>query len=152
MRNKTKLFMITLAIFSFLFGFNSKSSAEVKIALVDMVQVVKNYGKAQKAQADLQVNQKEINKMIAKAREEVKKIKEAEVKDQKEKKLAEEILTKSKTYREIFSKKWQQVQSDILLTIKKVADDGKYDLVMDKQTVIAGGEDITKKVLAELEK
>ncbi len=153
MLSKIKLFTVIFSVIALSIGFNAKSrAAEVKIALVDMVQIVKNYDQAKKAQIDLQINQKKLNEMIVEAREEVRKIKEEKAKEAKEKVLSEKILTKSKTYREQFSKEWQKVQTDILLTIKKVADNGKYDLVMDKQNVIAGGKDITREVLAELEK
>lgn len=152
MKNKTKLLIVMLFAFSFFMGFSAKTFAEAKIALVDMSQIVKNYDKAREAQAELQINQKKIKKMITEAREEISKIKGEEEKKEREKKLAEKILEKNKTFREKFSKEWQQVQNKILLTIKNVADNGKYDLVVDKHTVIAGGEDITGKVLAELDK
>lgn len=150
MKHNRKVVIITFAVFVLSLGFNAKSHANVKIGLIDMTQIVKQYDKAQDAQASLQLNQKELNKMISNAREEVKKIKEEKNKKEKEKKLTKEIMEKSKTYRQNFLKKWQKVQNDILITIKKVADENKYDLVMDKNTVIAGGEDITKKVLSEL--
>ncbi len=152
MKSKTKLFIVTFAVFGVLFGFSTKTLAQSKIALVDMVQIVHNYDKAKQAQAELQANQAELNKMITNARQEVKKIKGENKKKEREKTLTENIMNKSKLFRENFSKKWQQVQSDVLVTIKQVADREKFDLVMDKQTVIAGGEDITQKVLAELKK
>jgi len=150
--NKTKFFIITLMTAGLLFTLNAKSFAEAKIALVDMAQVVQNYDKAKEAQADLQVSQEKIKKMIANARDEVKEIKESKAKKEREKKLTEDILKKNNAFKQDFSKKWQAVQTNILLTIKKVADQNKFDLVMDKQTVIAGGEDITKKVIDALKK
>jgi len=150
--NKTKLLIVTFTVVSILFGFSAESFAKTKIALVDMSQVIQNYDKAKEAQADLQVSQKKLKKMISEAREEVKGIEGKKAKQEREKKLAEEILQKNKTFRESFTKKWTKVQNDILLTIKKVADKENYDLVVDKHTVIAGGEDITGKVIKQLEK
>jgi len=150
--NKTKLFVITLVVTGILFALSAKSYAETKIGLIDMAQIIQNYDKAKEAQADLQVSQEQIKKMIASARKEVKGIKEKKVKKELEKKLTEEILKKNNVFKQDFAKKWQAVQNNILTTIKKVADKQEYDLIMDKQTVIAGGKDITKEVLKELKK
>ncbi len=147
--NKIKLLIITLAVFSSFLIANDKTFAEVKIGLVDMTEIVKNYNKAKEAQAALQANQEELKKMILKAREDVKKVDEKEREDL-EKKLADEIMKKNNKFKEDFSKKWKKVQNNILTTIKKVSDQEKLDMVIDKQTVIAGGEDITKQVLKEL--
>ncbi|HSA07384.1 MAG TPA: OmpH family outer membrane protein [Candidatus Gastranaerophilales bacterium] len=150
--NKTKIFIIAVMLFVLLLGFKSLTRAEAKIALVDLNQIAQNYDKAKEAQNDLKAKQEELKKMIAAAKDEVQDIKEEKAKKEREKKLAQEIIEKNKIYGDAFSKEWGEVQNNILLSIKKVADSKDFDLVIEKQSVIAGGEDITKEVLSELKK
>ena len=147
-----KMFFVSMAVIGLLFSVNAQASAEAKIALVDMARVVSNYDKAKAVQADLKVNQAAIRKMLANAKKDIREIDDEEKKKEMQKKLAKNIMAKNKSFKEDFAEKWQEVQEKVLLTIKSVADRQKYDLVVDKTSVIAGGEDITQNVIDELKK
>ncbi|MGL4392284.1 MAG: OmpH family outer membrane protein [Fusobacteriaceae bacterium] len=45
----------------------------------------------------------------------------------------------------------QQINAMIQTSVKKIAKNGAYDLVMEAQALLFGGEDITDKVLADME-
>lgn len=148
---KIKLFLISLVVIGLFFAGNAKSLAATKIGIVDMAQLVQNYDRAKEVQADFQVSQAKIKKMIEDARAQVSKIEEDEARKETEKKLTDKILKENEALKDDFTKKWQDVQTNILTSINVVAQKGKYDLVINKQSVITGGEDITNKVLAELQ-
>lgn len=149
---KIKLFLISLAVMGLFFVGDTKSFAATKIGLVDMAQLVQNYDRAKEVQADFQVSQAKIKKMIEDARAQVSKIEEDEARKETEKKLADQILKENEALKDDFTKKWEEVQTNILTSINAVAQKGKYDLIINKQSVITGGEDITNKVLAEIQK
>ena len=149
---KAKLFIIMLAVLGVLFTSNIKVLAEQKIGLVDMAKIFNNYDKAMNARDNLKANQKEIQKMITNAQEELKKLESDKAKKEMEKKFVAKIVKKDKAFKQNFSKKWKKIQHNILTTIKKVADKQGFTLVVDKQSVIAGGEDITEQILAALKK
>ena len=148
--HRFKLFVTALAVAIVLLVTNTTAFAEQKIGLVDMEKVLNNYDKAKAAQADLQANQEELQKMLIDAKKQIDNAKSDKDKEKLQQEIADKITQKSKTFKENFTQKWEVVENNVLSTIKQVADSEDYTLVMDKQSVIAGGEDITDKVMSAL--
>ena len=148
--HRFKLFVTALAVAVVLFVTNTTAFAEQKIGLVDMEKILNSYDKAKAVQADLQANQEELQKMLTDAKKQIDNAKSDKDKEKLQQEMADKITQKSKTFKENFTQKWEVVESNVLSTIKQVADSEDYTLVMDKQSVIAGGEDITDKVMSAL--
>ncbi|OGI01955.1 MAG: hypothetical protein A2Y25_03015 [Candidatus Melainabacteria bacterium GWF2_37_15] len=148
--HRFKLFVTALAVAIVLLVTNTTAFAEQKIGLVDMEKVLNNYDKAKAAQADLQANQEELQKMLIDAKKQIDNAKSDKDKEKLQQEIADKITQKSKTFKENFTQKWEVVENNVLSTIKQVADSEDYTLVMDKQSVIAGGDDITDKVMSAL--
>ena len=148
--HRFKLFVTALAVAIVLLVTNTTAFAEQKIGLVDMEKVLNNYDKAKAAQADLQAKQEELQKMLIDAKKQIDNAKSDKDKEKLQQEIADKITQKSKTFKENFTQKWEVVENNVLSTIKQVADSEDYTLVMDKQSVIAGGDDITDKVMSAL--
>lgn len=147
---KFKSIITLLAVLLMMSATNTSALAEQKIGLVDMEKILTNYDKAKTAQTELQNNQKELQKMLSEARKQIENAKSETDKEKLQNEIAERIMKKSNAFKESFSKKWEVVENNVLSTVKQVAEQGNYSLIMEKQSVIAGGEDITGKVLSAL--
>lgn len=148
--NKIKLFIAALFIVLVLFVSNAIAIEKQKIGLVDFQKILSSYDKAAAAQNELEANQKQLENMLLNAQKELKNAKNEQAKEQLQKQFAEKIMNQNNAFRDKFSKNWESIQNNVLATIKQVADREGYTLIMDKQSVVAGGEDITDKVLKEL--
>lgn len=148
--SKIKLVITALAVLAVLFVLNITAVAEQKIGLVDTAKILSTYDKAQAAQEELRNNQLELQKMIVNAREQLQKLESKKAKENLQQEFASKITKKNNAFKKTFTKKWDAVQNEVLATIKAVADRDGYTLIVEKQSVIAGGDDITDRVLTEL--
>lgn len=148
---KSKLFIMVLTASALLFAPGTMALAEEKIGLVDVRKILSDYDKAKAAQDELKANQEEIKKMLAQARKQLQSAKSDKDKDKIQQEFKKKVTQKTNLVKEKFSRKWETVQNEVLATIKQVAEKEGLTLVVDKQSVIAGGEDITDKVLSVLD-
>jgi outer membrane protein len=149
------------------FGFTTSAMA-AKIAVVDTAKVVKEYKKTQEAQTRLEKELedkkgelKELNDALEKNKANLDKQKGI-ISEKKYKKLESKYEAKQDVFRE----KYREIQSalmnkqrtllegivnDVKDIVKSIAKKEKYELVLDKETVLYyDGEDITYKVLDKL--
>jgi outer membrane protein len=140
-----------------------------KIGVVDTAKVVKEYDKTKDAQSrlekefdDKKSELKKMNDKLEKQQQELdakKGIVAQKQFDSMKAKLQDDqdqFREKYKDVQSTFMKKQRDVMENIVNDIKEtVAQIGKaekYDLVMDKEVALYGGEDITYKVLDQLNK
>ncbi len=147
---KSGIFISALSVVLVLFAMGAPAFAEQKIGVVDLKKILNNYDEAKAAQADLQANQEKLQKILASAKQEINKAKSDKAKEEIKEKYAEKIKSQSEGFKSSFSTKWEKVESNVLSTIKQVADQEGYTLILEKEGIIAGGDDITEKVLKDL--
>jgi len=147
-----KKIIISLAVLGTMFCSQLGAYAEQKIGFVDMTKILSSYTKAQDITANISKQQTEIQKMVTAARNQVQTVKSETERNSLEKKLTEEIQQKNNLFKADYEKSVQALQNNIIVTVKKVADNKKIDFIFKKDNIITGGLDITDEVLAELNK
>ena len=137
--------LLTLAIFC-LIG-NSVSAAEIsKIAVVDVQSVVASSSLVKKLKQDQEAKMKDLVSFIEKARKDVAAIKDTDKKKTIEEKYAKEFETKKAAQEKAYVEKLTEIDRDISKKIEQAAKEGNYDMVISKNSVLYGGDDITEAV------
>ena len=95
---------------------------------------------------------KEIEKMTTKAKEDIKKETTQEAILEIRKKYTTEVAKIRTENKKIFLDRIQKINKKIKDTIEKEAKAKGYDIVLDKEVVVYGGQDITTTVLEKLNK
>lgn len=146
-----KIIILLAAIGTMFFSATGVFAAQ-KIGFVDMTKVLNNYTKAQEITDSIKVQQTEIQRMVADARNQINAAITEEEKTALEKKLSDQIQQRNNEFRADYEKKVQALQDNIVATVKKVAENKRLDFIFRKDNIITGGQDITDAVLAELNK
>lgn len=152
---KKQLIISTLAIvISFIAGYSvnniaiSKTQPEYKIATVDIQKVVANSTeiKTLKAEQDNQIQK--MQSTIEKARAEIAKEKNPEKISQLEEKYRNEINNQKLALDTSYNAKVKAIDSKIKTAVVEKARSMNYNIVLPKNTVLFGGDDITEQVSA----
>lgn len=152
---KKQLIISTLAIvISFIAGYSvnniaiSKTQPEYKIATVDIQKVVANSTeiKTLKAEQDNQIQK--MQSTIEKARAEIAKEKNPEKISQLEEKYRNEINNQKLALDTSYNAKVKSIDSKIKTAVVEKARSMNYNIVLPKNTVLFGGDDITEQVSA----
>jgi outer membrane protein len=144
-------------------------ASAAKIGVVDTSKVLKEYDKAKDAQTrlekDVEGQKTELKKMSDKLEKQ-----EADLNAKKgivAQKQYDSMKSKFEEDREAFREKYKEVQgglmkkqqdvmesivNDVKEIVAQVGKADKYDVILDKQVALFGGEDITYKVLDQLNK
>ncbi len=169
MKMINKAGLTTAMILATLGMFGMVASASAKIAVVDTAKVVKEYQKTKDAQTRLE-------KEFEDKKAEIKKMSD-KLEKQQEEMTAKKGIVSQKQYdtmkakfdddQDAFREKYKEIQStmmkkqrdlmenivnDVKEIAGQVAKSEKYDAVFDKEVLLYGGEDITYKVLDQLNK
>jgi len=144
-------------------------AAAAKIGVVDTSKVLKEYDKAKDAQTRLEKEIENEKTDLKKMSDKLEK-QEAELNAKKgvvAQKQYDSLKSKFEDDRDSFREKYKEVQSglmkkqqdvmetivnDVKEVVAQIGKNEKYDVVLDKQVAIYGGEDITYKVLDQLNK
>lgn len=165
---KRIVMMLSAVLFMFIWGFQSKA-ADLRMAYVDIEKVFDDYKITKDYKADLEKKQKDKEKLLLSKRGTIEKsiedfnkqkfmMNEDKIKEREQqlrgdmqnfqKEVESASLELSVKGRE-FTKK---VLDDIYGVVKRVAQKEKYTQVFEKRSLLFGGEDITDKVVKELNK
>jgi len=144
--------IITALIYSFIFICSTAAAKTETIGVVDINKILANYTVAQEVTANLKVQENELKKFVEKSKKRIKNAKTPIERNNLKEKLSAQFNIKRNAYAKDQSEKWQKIENNVLAKIKKVAKDKKIDIILNKQSVIIGGEDITGKVIDGLNK
>ncbi len=122
------------------------------IGVVDLSKVIESYSKAQEVSADLKIKETELQKFIEDAQKKIEKAKTPVEKKNLEDRLGEQFNIKRNVFAKEQADKWQQIEDKVLKKITEVSKKQKMDIVLNQQSVIIGGKDITDEIIKQLNK
>ena len=147
MKNYVKAMAIGCAAFVIGMGVNNFAMSDAlgncKIAVVDVQQVVAASSQVNDLKKENQEKTTEIINFIEKARKDVAATTDTEKKKSLEEKYSKELNTKREAYGLEYNNKMMNIQNNILNAVAEQARANNYDLVLAKDVVLYGGDDIT---------
>lgn len=150
MNKSFKLVAVSVAAFALGMGLNnfavSQMPGSLKIAVVDVQQVVAASSEVNALRNENQAKAGEIIKYIENARKDVAKVSDADKKKSLEEKYAKELNEKREVYAQQYNEKMMNIQNNILNAVREQAVTNNYDMVIAKDVVLYGGDDITQQL------
>lgn len=122
-----------------------------KIASVNAQMIVSRSVAIRNLQQEQQAQYEELQKWLQDSDSALKKQSNADKKKELMAKFQAELQQKQIAMQQEYTAKTQQIESDIIAVVEKVAHKKGYKVVLDKNVVITGAEDITDAVIAKLE-
>ena len=121
-----------------------------KVAVVDVVSIVNKSEQVQNLKNQQTAQTEALGQWLQTAQAEVDKIKDEKQKEEKTKQYAAEFAQKREAVAQQYAALLSEVDKNITETIVKVAKSKGYELVVPKNLVIYGSDDITAEVEAEI--
>ena len=149
---KKKILATFIVIGAFVCGYSINSIAvsntahEYKIAVVDIQQIVANSKEITALKLDQQKQMQNMQSTIEKAKSEISKEKDPAKIAQLEDKYRNEINKQKLALDESYNEKLKAIDSKIKTAVVEKARSMHYNLVLPKNTVLFGGDDITDQV------
>ena len=140
---KTLSFVLTLLLLG-----TGAAMAEQKIAVVDIPAVVAKSAQVQALKKEQQAKMQDLEKWLKIVQADVEKQQTQEGKEKLLKKYNAEFAKKKETLAKNYQSQLQAIDKSITETISATAKSKGYDIVISKNVVVYGGDDIT----AELQK
>lgn len=140
---KTLSFVLTLLLLG-----TGAAMAEQKIAVVDIPAVVAKSAQVQALKKEQQAKMQDLEKWLTIVQADVEKQQTQEGKEKLLKKYNAEFAKKKETLAKNYQSQLQAIDKSITETISTTAKAKGYDIVISKNVVVYGGDDIT----AELQK
>ncbi|MGL6170096.1 MAG: OmpH family outer membrane protein [Fusobacteriaceae bacterium] len=143
----------------------SVSALAVKVGYVSSEEVFQRYSQTKTLQTNLNKEKSRLETEIKKKEVTLQKMqvelqaKGASVTEAEKTKFQKEVETFQKFVKDSQTKlskeemtRLQEIEKVITTSVDKIAKDGKYDFVLEAGAVKFGGENVTEKVLADMEK
>ena len=150
MNNKFKFAIIAISAFIIGMSVNNFAMSELngvsKIAVVDVQKVVTASSEVDALRKENQEKTTELISYIEKARKDVAATTDIEKKKSLEEKYSKELNNKREAYGEEYNTKMMNIQQNILNAVREQAVANNYDIVIAKDVVLYGGDDITEQV------
>ncbi len=149
---KKKILATFIVIGAFVCGYSinsiavSNTTPEYKIAVVDIQQIVANSKEITALKLDQQKQMQNMQSTIDKAKAEISKEKDPAKIAQLEDKYRNEINKQKLALDESYNEKLKAIDSKIKTAVVEKARSMHYNLVLPKNTVLFGGDDITDQV------
>lgn len=148
-KNLKTLFTVTLA-FGLGLGINnlaiSSTPPTFKVAVVDIPKLVDSSGQIKNLKNEQLKKVEELKKFVDTAKADVEKQSTTENKQKLAKKYEDSLSAKQQANAEVYSKKLSEIDKNISDMVSKKATAENYDLVIAKNSVLYGGEDITNAI------
>jgi Skp family chaperone for outer membrane proteins len=155
MNKSLKFAAVATVAFTIGLGINNFAMSEIngisKIAVVDVQQVVVASSEVNELKKENQEKTGELISYIEKARKDVAATTDADKKKALEEKYTKELNSKREVFGQEYNQKMLSIQKNILNAVREQAVANNYDMVIAKDVVLYGGEDITdslKKVVS----
>ena len=149
---KKKIIIGALIITAFAGGYSinniaiSKSSPEYRVAVIDIQKIVAGSSEISALKAKQEKQIQNMKNTINKAREEIAKEKDSAKIAQLEEKYRKEISQAKLALDESYNQKLSAIDSKIKTAVVEKARSMNYNIVLPKNTVLFGGDDITDQV------
>ena len=126
------------------------SDTTAKVAVVDATKIVANSSAVKNLRAEQEKKMKEMQTTIEKARTEISKETDSAKIAQLQEKYRTQINQQKIALDTDYNKKLNQIDSDIRNTVVEKAKSMNYDLVLPKNIVFFGGDDITDVIAKDI--
>ncbi len=126
------------------------SDTTPKVAVVDATKIVANSSAVKNLRAEQEKKMKEMQTIIEKARTEISKETDSAKIAQLQEKYRTQINQQKIALDTDYNKKLNQIDSDIRNTVVEKAKSMNYDLVLPKNIVFFGGDDITDVIAKDI--
>ncbi len=126
------------------------SDTTPKVAVVDATKIVANSSAVKNLRAEQEKKMKEMQTTIEKARTEISKETDSAKIAQLQEKYRTQINQQKIALDTDYNKKLNQIDSDIRNTVVEKAKSMNYDLVLPKNIVFFGGDDITDVIAKDI--
>lgn len=149
---KKKLIVTMLVIGAFMGGYSinniavSKNEPEYRIAVVDVAEVISNSAEIKSIKAEQEKQILAMQSTIDKARMEISKETNPQKAAQLEEKYRKQISEQKLALDTDYNKKLSAIDSKIKTAVVEKARSMNYNIVLPKNTVLFGGDDITDQV------
>ena len=151
---KKKILVSTLIIGAFIAGYSinniavSNTNPNYRVAIVDIQRVVANSNEIKILKIEQEKQIQKMQSTINKAREEISKEQNPQKISALEEKYRNEINSQKLALDESYNKKLTAIDSKIKTAVVEKARSMNYNIVLPKNTVLFGGDDITEQVAA----
>ena len=151
---KKKILVSTLIIGAFIAGYSinniavSNTNSNYRVAIVDIQRVVANSNEIKNLKIEQEKQIQKMQSTINKAREEISKEQDPQKISALEEKYRNEINSQKLALDESYNKKLTAIDSKIKTAVVEKARSMNYNIVLPKNTVLFGGDDITEQVAA----
>ena len=126
------------------------SNTNIKVAVIDTAKIISNSAEVKSIKSEQQTKMKEIESILAKAQEEISKETDVSKAAKLEEKYREEINKQKLALDTSYNQKISALNTKIHTAAENKAKNSDYDLVLPKDIVFWGGEDITAEVEKEI--
>lgn len=139
---------IIAAAFALGLGLNNLAISNVpsKIAVADVNKIVSQSSQVMALKKEQQLKMEELQKWLVNARKDVEKQSTKEGKEKLVKKYDGEFQKKQQAIQKNYTAKLQSIDKEISAVIAKEAKAKGYDIVIAKNVVLYGGDDITQSI------
>ena len=151
---KKKILVSTLIIGAFIAGYSinniavSNTNPNYRVAIVDIQRVVANSNEIKNLKIEQEKQIQKMQSTINKEREEISKEQDPQKISALEEKYRNEINSQKLALDESYNKKLTAIDSKIKTAVVEKARSMNYNIVLPKNTVLFGGDDITEQVAA----
>ena len=151
---KKKIIATILIIGAFAAGYSinniaiSHTNPNYRVAIVDIQKVAANSNEIKTLKTEQEKQIQNMQATINKAREEISKEKDPQKIAQLEEKYRNQINNQKLALDESYNKKLKAIDSKIKTAVVEKARSMNYNIVLPKNTVLFGGDDITEQVAA----
>ncbi len=126
------------------------ANAIEKVAVVNIPAVVNASSQVKSLKLEQQAKLKELEAWLVTVKSDVERQSTKENKEKLIKKYDAEFAKKQVEIRTNYAKKLQEIDKNINNIVIKIAKQKGYDMVISKNTVLYGGDDITKDIIKEV--
>ena len=136
------------AAFALGLGLNNLAISNVpsKIAVADVNKIVSQSSQVMALKKEQQLKMEELQKWLVNARKDVEKQSTKEGKEKLVKKYDADFQKKQQAIQKDYTSKLQSIDKEISAVIAKEAKTKGYDIVIAKNVVLYGGDDITQSI------
>lgn len=141
-----KKYIIYTLILFFGLSLHTRASGPSKIAVVDLNKVLRESTQLIALNKEQKLKGEEFHQWLSSAQADVEKQKTKEEKEKLIKKYDVELKKRHDTIQKHYTSRLQQIEKDISSVISKEAKNKGYDIIISKNAVLYGGDDITDSV------